>query len=76
VVGWLERRGVRCLEVWLDNYLGDLSMNFGLKCCGEGWVVTEIEGVEGWSVCLGLWGGRLAASGGGFVGIGCKRLGE
>ena len=43
---------------------------------GRGWVVTEIEGVEGWSVCLGLWGGWLAALGGGFVGIGCKMLGS
>ena len=43
MVGWLERRGVRCLEVWLDNYLGDLSVNFGLKCCEEvgGWKVGE-----------------------------------
>ena len=49
---------------------------WGVGRLGSGWVVTEIEGVEGWSVCLGLWGGRLAASGGGFVGIGCKRLGE
>ena len=49
---------------------------WGVGRLGSGWVVTEIEGVEGWSVSLGLWGGRLAASGGGFVGIGCKRLGE
>ena len=44
VVGWLERRGVRCLEVWLDNYLGNSSVNFGLKCCEE---------VRGWRV--GAW---------------------
>ena len=43
VVGWLEIGGVRCLEIWLDNYLGDLSVNFGLKCCEEvgGWKVGE-----------------------------------
>ena len=31
VVGWLERRGVRCLEVWLGKDVGDLAVCFGLK---------------------------------------------
>ena len=36
VVGWLERRGVRCLEVWLDKDVGDLE--------GRGWKVGELLG--------------------------------
>ena len=83
---------VRCLEVWLGKDVGDLAVYFGLieggrsrvvrrwavGGLGSGWVVTEIERVGGWSVCLGLCGGRIreAVLRAGFGGLACERLGD